>query len=1192
MSAIMEEYVTLFIFGGMVAILGDWFEKVNGKLSDTENQRVLEQSRISQIPTGKVYPLTSENNHYTSGRLSRSSETNARRASILDQNHSLYHPFGEYLRPDSDKMKNVLSELVMIDSSLSEMAILVNSAFSVQITCLVTLFFISIVFIAHNLIGGLLDYESGGYAAMTFDFQLLVWLLLSILGLLYMVASCKSTCSKIVIWVFIFGVTYSVSFGTSTPEMSLDVYVLGVFSSDLIIFLMECQYVSLVYIACHYFEDLNSQILGMGRNYKRINLGLVKKSWSILPDQAVSPGPTPMECSAQNKLRNVTRLHDVLCDLVHLVNSTFSIRMLSDVASIFVHITTHLYCALLIICDLVHVEEVASLSLVSHIICIVFYSLKVLWILKACILTVYELQMFSMQLLHRKVQFTACGFFPLDYTLLYSCFSGVMLATVSCAGAGDAVEQHDLPLSQSSRVGPFVLIQTNWEVCDPHGVRSLSVERGERRGLGDDGGETGGERRGLGDDGGETGGERRGLGDDGGETGERRGLGDVGGETGGERRGLGDGGGETGGVREDWVMVEGRKQEMERLMFQTDPTSGWELIMMVRMTLYRSKQVLLESGLQTAGILVGQDGKIDRILTGELLNSCDELEVVDVDDLVIMAGVVDSHVHVNEPGRTDWEGYWSATRAAAAGGVTTIVDMPLYVQNSIPSTTTVSNLQTKLKAAQGQTHVDVAFWGGVIPGNQVDLESVSLLQDELRGLVDAGVVGFKCFLCPSGVDEFPHVSLSDVETALHQLQGTSSPLAFHAECDLDLEDKERSDDPCQYQTFLNSRPPAMEVEAIRIVTQLCLKYRWHHCLFDPNGDKCVSRDGTTVSLIQTETSVCREMAPLSLWSKRRQMCIERWYHCLFDPNGDKCVSRDGTTVSLVQTETNVCREMAPLSLWSKWRQMCVERWHHCLFDPNGDKCVSRCHHCIIVQLISTLSALSEVFGTGEPNISNQCACAFDNTCALQPEERRQLRWPFVRCHIVHLSAAEALPLVHAAKQQGALLTAETCHHYLTLAAEEVPNCATQYKCCPPVRGQPNRCIRVCVERERVKKYFGKTTLSTADRDSNLDLPVIGSLVYYESSALDHVATEAGALASWESESPLADTHPARRRCTVCCVLQELLWKALYEGDLDMVVSDHSPCTPDLKKLEQGDFLSAWGGISSLQFGTVISLDEI
>nr|CAD7404741.1 unnamed protein product [Timema cristinae] len=180
-----------------------------------------------------------------------------------------------------------------------------------------------------------------------------------------------------------------------------------------------------------------------------------------------------------------------------------------------------------------------------------------------------------------------------------------------------------------------------------------------------------------------------------------------------------------------------------------------------------SKQVLLDSGLQTAGILVGRDGKIDRILTGELLNSCDDLEVVDVDDLVIMAGVVDSHVHVNEPGRTDWEGYWSATRAAAAGGVTTIVDMPL---NSIPSTTTVSNLKTKLKAAQGQTHVDVAFWGGVIPGNQ----------DELRGLVDAGVVGFKCFLCPSGVDEFPHVSISDVEMALHKLQGTSSLLAVVA----------------------------------------------------------------------------------------------------------------------------------------------------------------------------------------------------------------------------------------------------------------------------------------------------------------------------------------------------------------------------------------------------------------------------
>nr|CAD7578091.1 unnamed protein product [Timema californicum] len=130
---------------------------------------------------------------------------------------------------------------------------------------------------------------------------------------------------------------------------------------------------------------------------------------------------------------------------------------------------------------------------------------------------------------------------------------------------------------------------------------------------------------------------------------------------------------------------------------------------------------------------------------------------------------------------------------------------------------------------------------------------------------------------------------------------------------------------------------------------------------------------------------------------------------------------------------------------------------------------------------------------------------------MRKSRQRESWWNLRKSRQLHLSAAEALPLVHAAKQQGALLTAETCHHYLTLAAEEVPNSATQYKCCPPVRGQPNR---------------------------------------------------------------------------------ELLWKALYEGELDMVVSDHSPCTPDLKKLEQGDFLSAWGGISSLQFGRLTSLDEI
>src|SRR5262249_39423341 len=130
--------------------------------------------------------------------------------------------------------------------------------------------------------------------------------------------------------------------------------------------------------------------------------------------------------------------------------------------------------------------------------------------------------------------------------------------------------------------------------------------------------------------------------------------------------------------------------------------------------------------------------------------------------------IVDTHVHVNEPGRTEWEGFDTATRAAAAGGVTTIVDMPL---NSIPATTTVEALEAKRLAAGGKCHVDVAFWGGVVPGNERDLD----------GLVDSGVRGFKCFLVPSGVDEFPYVDEGDLRRAMPILARRNVPLLVHAE---------------------------------------------------------------------------------------------------------------------------------------------------------------------------------------------------------------------------------------------------------------------------------------------------------------------------------------------------------------------------------------------------------------------------
>ncbi|XP_049444724.1 allantoinase, mitochondrial isoform X1 [Epinephelus fuscoguttatus] len=333
----------------------------------------------------------------------------------------------------------------------------------------------------------------------------------------------------------------------------------------------------------------------------------------------------------------------------------------------------------------------------------------------------------------------------------------------------------------------------------------------------------------------------------------------------------------------------------------------------------RSKRVLLGDEIRPAVIVI-KDGKIHEILPDRDFSGAAACEVLDVGNSVVMPGVVDCHVHVNEPGRTSWEGFWTATRAAAAGGVTTIVDMPL---NSIPPTTTLGNFHEKLQEATGKCFVDTAFWGGVIPGNQL----------ELRPMIQAGVAGFKCFLIHSGVEEFPHVTDVDLHAAMKQLQGTGSVLLFHAERDVQPTTEENGD-PCQYSTFLQSRPDVMEIEAIRTVTQLCLQYQ-------------------------------------------------------------------------------------------------------------------------------------------------------------------------VRCHIVHLSSAKPLQLIQEARKAGAPLTVETTHHYLSLCAENIPAGATQFKCCPPIRGAAN---------------------------------------------------------------------------------QEQLWSALKAGQIDMVVSDHSPCTPDLKKLQNGDFTEAWGGISSLQFG--------
>ncbi len=338
------------------------------------------------------------------------------------------------------------------------------------------------------------------------------------------------------------------------------------------------------------------------------------------------------------------------------------------------------------------------------------------------------------------------------------------------------------------------------------------------------------------------------------------------------------------------------------------------------------RKVLTEDGFKEAAILV-KDGVIQAVVDVSAVPA--GVPVEDAGDLVVIPGLVDCHVHVNEPGRTEWEGFVTATKAAAAGGVTTIVDMPL---NCIPVTTTLDALKEKLAAIEGLLNVDCAFWGGVVPGNHSELEK----------MVAHGVVGFKCFLIHSGIDDFPNATEFDLRKAMPVLARLGVPLLVHAEIDCAKDDDPSHDHPSEwleseprsYAAFLESRPRRWENEAVKLVSLLCEEF--------------------------------------------------------------KC-----------------------------------------------------------------------------------------------------------RTHIVHLSSSDALSIVKEAKAKKLPFTAETCPHYLTFASEEIPDGDTRFKCAPPIR-----------ERENSEK----------------------------------------------------------------------LWQALKDGTIDFVVSDHSPCTPELKLMKEGDFNKAWGGIASLQFG--------
>ena len=210
----------------------------------------------------------------------------------------------------------------------------------------------------------------------------------------------------------------------------------------------------------------------------------------------------------------------------------------------------------------------------------------------------------------------------------------------------------------------------------------------------------------------------------------------------------------------------------------------------------RSDEVHMPDGPRPAAVLV-RDGRITGI-TGRS-STVDAREDVDLGDLALLPGLVDTHVHVNEPGRTEWEGFATATAAAAAGGVTTIVDMPL---NSLPPTVTADALDVKRAAAAGQCVVDVGFWGGAVPGNLADL----------KPLHDKGVFGFKCFLSPSGVDEFPPLRWAELDAVLDATAAMDALLVVHAEDAAEL-DAAPPAGPT-YAEFLASRPPAAERRAV------------------------------------------------------------------------------------------------------------------------------------------------------------------------------------------------------------------------------------------------------------------------------------------------------------------------------------------------------------------------------------------
>ena len=311
---------------------------------------------------------------------------------------------------------------------------------------------------------------------------------------------------------------------------------------------------------------------------------------------------------------------------------------------------------------------------------------------------------------------------------------------------------------------------------------------------------------------------------------------------------------------------------------------------------FHSSRVVTRDGVYPAALLVEGELILDIVAPDRIPRGA---ERHDFGNAAILPGLVDSHVHINDPGRAEWEGFETATRAAAAGGYTLLVDMPL---NCLPATTTVAALELKRKAAEGRCRVDWMSWGGVVPDNQGDIEA----------LAGAGVPGFKCFLVHPGIDGFTMVTEAQLRAALPAIARTGLPLLVHAELpgpiDSATESLANADWSC-YRTYLQSRPEEAEVLAIRMLLSLCREYHFRLHIVHLSASQALSelraarRKGLPVSVetcphylhLAAETvpkgSTLHKCAPPI---RNRENCEQLWQ-----------ALRDGT-IDLVATDHSPC----------------------------------------------------------------------------------------------------------------------------------------------------------------------------------------------------------------------------------------------------------------------------------------------